>query len=154
MCSIVAYCTALMRGLKLRGYGKSTRGDREGTVNTTLAACMDDIHVVADLRDLQKSRATVEDQLSAVSAAIARLTAKKLIPPSTVVSANSVREAAVKLQADDADLTNKALLKLLYRHVGQAHPFIKVVVRLWLLSPESVVESMTSMLKEIFAMHR
>lgn len=115
---------------------------------------MADIRTVGALSDIQSQQESASDQVSAVVKATARLASAKLIPVSAIPEQNSILHAVLAVRSSP-QASNKELLKMLHRLGEKVRPFANLVVRVWLLSPpESVVESMGSMLKEIFSMHR
>ena len=135
----------------------SADGGRKGTVNSTITTAMADIRCVADLEGIRSTRSPI--QVCLMADAIKRLVGVKLIPATTEVSQNGLREAYDALHAERyATGDNRALLKEMWQDAKQKpslKPFLELVIRLWLIAPaESVVESMGSVLKEVFGTHR
>ena len=119
---------------------------------------MANIRQVADLHLLAVSEAPVSSSASLVREAANKLAAGRLIPRSAVPSAVDIRAALTLLRRQRA-WTNQQLWKLLvsreHRQNLHVKAFADLVTRLWLLSPpESVVESMASIIGEVFGEHR
>ena len=127
--------------------------------NDILLKQMANIRSVADLVHLRNSKRTLQELVSEVLANMQYLARSGLIPRSCVTSESSVLEAVTVLRslACEGPETSQGLLKALWR-LREDKPllraYIDVVKRLWLLFPvESVVESMSSILKEVFGTH-
>ena len=132
-------------------------GSRKGTSNSAIMRAMEDIRCVGDLEAIRASQSPVQVWL--MVDAIKRLIGSQLIPASADVPHSSLREAFDVLHSEPyARGDNRKLLKLLWQE-AKVKPAIKsyinLVIRLWLIAPaESVVESMGSVLKEVFGTHR
>ena len=133
--TILAFCTALVRNLKVWRDGTSASGVRKSTSNKTLRESMDDLRSVGDLQCMQSSGTAFDEQVSAMMAAAPRLVAKKLIPQSAKAPASSILEAIVVLRRGGRDRSNKALLKEFYKHGDKVQTIIDLVMCVWLLSP-------------------
>lgn len=154
---IVAFCAALIRNLKARRDGAGASGGTKGTSNKVLLDCMPYIQRIGDLKGLQTSRASVDAQVRSILEAVSHLVSRKLMPPSAAAPHSSIHAALDILREEEgsASTTNPTLLKALWKRGPLVKPFVNLVIRMWLLSPaESVVESMASVLKEVFSMHR
>ena len=119
---------------------------------------MPDIRQVADLHQLAASEVHVPLSARLVREAANRLAAGKLVPRSAVPSEVDIR-AALSLLRRHPSHTSQQLWKLLVSPEHQQNLHIKgfadFVTRLWLLSPpESVVESMASVIGDVFGEHR
>ena len=119
---------------------------------------MPDIRQVADLHQLASSDAPVPLSAHLVREAGNRLAAGKLVPRSSVPSEVDIRAALTVLRGHPSS-TSQELWKLLvsreHQHNLHVRAFADFVTRLWLLSPpESVVESMASVIGDVFGDHR
>ncbi|KAF0311054.1 hypothetical protein FJT64_018091 [Amphibalanus amphitrite] len=151
---VVGFGLALETALKTRSHGTVSSGGQRGTSNKDVMDAMCDIRDVADLQRLQTGKALA----SGVADASRRLIIRRLIPPSAEVSAKSA-EAAIRLLGEASQsLGNAELLRLLWSRRSsnaEVQQYLETCIRLWLLSPpESVVESMASVLGEVFGAHR
>ena len=111
---------------------------------------------VGDLSELRS--AAHEDCLLYVRSNINDLVQAKLIPASAVPPRSSIRAAWAFARNLPEDMSNIEMCRRLFKesetNAGLA-PYSDLVSRIWLLSsPESVVESMASVIKDIFGEHR
>lgn len=155
MDEVGAFCEALVSHCTDRADGKDSKGSSYGSTNAQLAQCMEDIQMVADLERLRSAQ--FSSVIVDVERATVRLERRKIIPVSVPIA--SVRAAYDVLQAPAcADKNNQQLLQQLFlarQNTPLIQAYLDVTVRLWLISPaESVVESMASVVKEVFGMHR
>ena len=118
---------------------------------------MHDIREVADLVHIKASQTI--GTVSVIKDAIKRLVARCIIPKSCDLPESNIHSAYNILH--DGTCTgekNTQLLKHLWRaseEKPEVRSFVNVVVRLWLISPtESVLESMGSVVQEVFGAHR
>lgn len=136
------------------------RGNTRGTANGQLQQSIVDLRAVSNLVEVRMSLLPLHTQVSLIGEAARRLVRAKLIPSSAVPPEWSLLEALQLLRSDRfrAEKSNQALLKSLWREARNnpaLKPFINLVIRTWLLCPaESVVESMGSVLKEVFSYKR
>jgi len=138
-----------------RAKGQDKRGHTKGTMNHQLSVCMLDIKAAGDLIRLQ--RTSHVDCLASVERSVGNIIAAKLVPPTCRPNSESIR-LAYRAVSDSKCTTNQELLKLLYDQAKtdpRIQPYLDMVIRLWLLSPpESVVESMASVVEDVFGPHR
>ena len=132
----------------------SSGGQLRGTSNKDVLDAMPDIRDVADLQRLRNGKVLASE----VADASRRLVARRLVPSSAEVAANTA-EATIRILAEASpSLGNAELLKLLWSRRTEApevRQYLESCIRLWLISPpESVVESMASVLGEVFGAHR
>ena len=136
--------------------GLDKSGSSKGTANSAVKRSMPDIRTVADLHQLASSTAPVPVSARLVREAAERLAKGELVPKSTLPSEAEIRVALSLLRGQPSS-SSQELWKLLARG-NQNLPvkvFVDFVTRLWLLSPpESVVESMASIIGEVFGEHR
>ena len=117
------------------------------------------IQEAADLEKLHGSESTHTKVVSIVDD-FRRLAAVQLIPRSAVPSIESVSAAAAALKVSGlpGKMCNQALLKVLWDSMAEApavRPYLNAVIRLWIMCPpESVVESMASVVGDVFGTHR
>ena len=151
---ISAFSRALREHCAQREMGADRRGSSKGSQNAKLVDAMEDVRTVADLQELRRSRSS--GVLRSVDVAIRRLMARHIIP-------EGVPPATLKLAYDtihetNEGLTNQELFKELCnaaKSKPELQAYTALVTRLWLISPaESVVESMASIVKEVFGVHR
>ena len=145
-----------MERLKYRGAGQDVSGSDKNTANYALGQSMDDIRAVADLHQLANSNVPVPVAARFYREAAERLVRRKLIPVDSVPAEAEVRAVLPLLHRHRA-ATNQELWKLLNGHASDhsMKMFTDLVTRVWLLSPpESVVESMGSIIAEVFGEHR
>ena len=155
---IVVFCEKLSDRLAYRAKGWDKSGSDKGTANTTVEKNMLHIRQVADLHQLAASDVPVAVSACLVRSAANRLAEGKLVPPSAVPSEMDIR-AGLTLLRDHRTSTSQELWKLLVRPDNRQNLHIKAfadfVTRLWLLTPpESVVESMASVIGDVFGDHR
>ena len=115
---------------------------------------MHDIRTIADLRELRRSPSS--GILKEVDTAQRRLLARRIIPE--CITPASLRVGYQAIKATEEDLPNARLYQELWKatkEMPELKPYFHLVTRLWLCSPsESVVESMASVAKEVFGLHR
>ena len=155
---IVAFCAKLIERLSCRAKGYDKSGSSKGTSNMAVERSMPDIRMVADLHQLAASSVPVPVSARLVREAAERLAAGELVRRSTVPSEMDIR-AALSLLRQYPSSTSQQVWKLLagrdHRQNLHLKAFADFVTRLWLLSPpESVVESMASVIGEVFGEHR
>ena len=115
---------------------------------------MADICRVGDLRQLSTSCLSPPILARAVRDAGLQLAKRKLVPPSCVPTEEQIR-VGIGLLREHRDLSNQQLWKKLVNSRHEGTKFTDFVTRVWLLSPpESVVESMASIIGEVFGEHR
>lgn len=118
---------------------------------------MHDIRSVADLRQLAQSDAPVPVAARLLREAGTRLASRKLVPAESVPSETDVK-AVLPLLRSHRPATSQELWKVLNSHSSSDHSvknFMEFITRAWLLyPPESVVESMGSVIAEVFGEHR
>ena len=152
---ILAFVQSLSRHCALRARGTDCRGSTKGSHNGQLADAMEDVRTVSDLRALRQSKSS--SVLRDVDVALRRLQNGRIIPDTTVPNM-SIKAAYEAIKATKEGLSNQQLLKELWaraRTEPRLQPYLDTVVRLWLIVPaESVVESMASVAKEVFGLHR
>ena len=113
----------------------------------------------ADLESLRSAEHTRTRVVSIVDDC-RRLADVKLIPGSAVPSAESVSAAAAALKAPGlaTKLSNQQLLKILWEgrtETPAVKSYVDLIIRVWLMCPpESVVESMASVVGDVFGTHR
>lgn len=153
------YTEALARHSAMREEGVTKAGETKGCSNQKLVKAMPHVRRVADLDQFSASPSSgvVGDMI----ASVARLRSDGLIPE--IGSVDRMRDsmvAAYKViraeRGKRSNLSNPDLFKILWRCADQdVRPYVLLVIRLWLMSPcESVVESMGSVVKEVFGEHR
>ena len=147
----------LVAKLKKRRAGVSATGGRKGTSNKDLLDLMPDIRDVADLERIRSDK--TPRQVPVILDALKRLESRRIIPSSARAPESSVRAACEVIHEElCAKKGNQHLLKELWikqQSDPAIRPFVEVVIRLWLISPpESVVESMGSVIQEVFGNHR
>ena len=147
-----------MDRLSYRAKGHDKSGSSKGTANNAVEKSMPDIRQVADLQQLAASDVSVPVSARLVREAANRLAAGKLVPRSAVPSEVDIR-AALSLLRRHRSSTSQQLWKLLVNREHRQNLYIKgfadFVTRLWLLSPpESVVESMASVIGDVYGEHR
>ena len=118
---------------------------------------MPHIRQVADLERIRS--ATAPDTVQQILQSQARLESRRIIPQSSIGVESSVRVAYDILRSEMCTRGgNQDLLKMLWKKqddIPELRPFVRLVIRLWLISPpESVVESMGSVIQEVFGAHR
>lgn len=148
-------CSTLRKQLQFRAEGRDKSGSRKGTANGAIADHMEDIRCAADLKQLAMSGSPPPILARRVREAGLRLAARKLVPVSSVPAESQI-EAGIALIHGNVTGTNQELWKVLAGiQQGDAKKFTEFVTRLWLLNPpESVVESMASIIGEVFGEHR
>ncbi|KAF0306494.1 hypothetical protein FJT64_022013 [Amphibalanus amphitrite] len=155
---ISSFCEELLETMKRRRRGMTLSGPIR-VKNQTVTSLMWKIRKVGDLVMVQASKDTQQLQVRGICEAMELLVAQGLIPASSVAPESSVVEAVSVLRTlPSTDATNQHLLRHLHREQERKpllRAYVQLVTRLWLLLPaESVVESMASVLKEVFATHR
>ncbi|XP_043200760.1 uncharacterized protein LOC122371027 [Amphibalanus amphitrite] len=153
---IAFFCTSIMERLKFRGAGQDVSGSDKNTANNVLGQSMADLRAVADLHQLAGSTVPVPVAARLYREAGERLVRRKLIPVDTVPTEGEIRSVLPLLRRHREE-TNQQLWKMLNRHADDhsARALTNLVTRIWLLSPpESVVESMGSVIAEVFGEHR
>ena len=127
-----------------------------GAANHQLALAMGDVSLVGRLnrvRDLAH-----ESSLILVKTAAENLVRQKLIPKSADAPAKSILAAWRCLRELPNNCPDKKLFLGLVRESktnADIKPFLDLVIRTWLISPaESVVESMGSVIEDIYGDHR
>lgn len=151
---ISAFSRALREHCAQREMGADRRGSSKGSQNAKLVDAMEDVRTVADLQELRRSRSS--GVLRSVDVAIRRLVARHIIPEG--VPPATLKLAYDTIHATNEGLTNQELFKELCnatKSKPELQAYTALVTRLWLISPaESVVESMASIVKEVFGVHR
>ena len=148
---------ALIENIKRRRTGAAATGGRKGTSNKDLMEVMPHIRNVADLERIRSAK--TPDIIQHIMEPQERLESRRIVPRSSHAAESSVQVAVDTLQSEMCKRGgNQDLLKLLWNkqdNVPDLRPFIQLVIRLWLISPpESVVESMGSVIQEVFGAHR
>ena len=151
---ISAFSQALGKHCAKREKGTDRRGATKGSHNSKLLNAMEDVRTVADLQELRRSRSSLV--LRSVDSAIHRLVTNRIVPEGVPPAA--LRLAYQAIQETEEGLTNQELFKELWKQSKaqpELQPFLSLVSRLWLISPaESVVESVSSVVKDVFGEHR
>ena len=152
---ILRFLDTLRDQCSQRERGTDVRGSTKGSHNHVLVEAMGDIRSVADLQALRRSPSS--GILRDVDAALRRLERRRIIPATCVTNA-CLKAAYTAIHRTRDGLSNQQLYKELWT-AAQSDSLLKtymeVVTRLWLISPaESVVESMASVVKEVFGVHR
>ena len=154
---LATFCRTLMATMSARRKGQDAHGNSRGTANAELQRHMGHIKMVGNLSHTAASSVPQHTQVSALKQAGEILARAKLVPASSVPPEWAVVEAVVFLRAQK-DSNNKALLRAMWlaaKENAALRPYANFVIRLWLLLPaESVVESMGSVLKEVFSTKR
>ena len=150
-----AFTAALIDHCEKRAQGQDCRGNTKGAMNQRVSLAMLDIRAAGDLTRLKKTGHV--DHVKLVESSIKALVAQKLIPQSAVVSMQSLTAAYTFLSCVSGD-SNRELFKALHKEAQSRvalKPYVDLVTRLWLLCPpESVVESMASVVEDVFGQHR
>ena len=150
---VSAFTCALVEHCGRRSKGHDARGSTKGSDNDRLAGRMDAVRAASDLSAIQASPSS--SVIGTVLVAVSRLHTGGLIP--STVPQDSVRAAYDTLKKL-SPANSKVLFKELWsasRTESRLRPFVDLVVRLWLISPtESVVESMASVVKDLFGANR
>ena len=150
-----AFTTALIKHCDQRARGEDRRGCKKGSMNHNLSLAMIDVRAAGDLTRIKKTGHV--DHLKAVERSIKSLRQQRLIPESANVSLDSLT-AAYRFLTSTTGETNQELYKALHREAqtqALLQPYVNLVTRLWLLfPPESVVESMASVVEDVFGQHR
>lgn len=127
-----------------------------GAANNQLAVAMGDIKLVGSLNEVR--RMAHESSLILVRSAVESLIRRKLIPKSADVPVRSIVAAWRYLRELPDNCPDKKLFKGLVmgsQENGHIKPYVDLVTRVWLLAPaESVVESMGSVIEDIYGDHR
>ncbi|KAF0298367.1 hypothetical protein FJT64_004229 [Amphibalanus amphitrite] len=154
---VARYCSKLTERLQFRGRGQDKGGSQKGTSNGAIADSMDDIRCVADIQQVAVSNTPPQILARQVHEASMRLAGRKLVPLSSVPTARQIEAGIVLLRGHKAR-TSPELWKVLVDRRGgdpEARNYGNLVTRLWLVNPpESVVESMASVIGEVFGEHR
>lgn len=133
-----------------------SRGNNKGAMNRQLHVSMGDIRNAGDLQRLQ--RLGHVDCLNSIKASIDRLVQVKLAPKSAAVDMASLSAAWDFLRLQPGGLSNQDLMSMLAKQAEEQaalRPFYRFACRMWLISPpESVVESMGSVIDDVFGCHR
>ncbi|XP_043189268.1 uncharacterized protein LOC122375015 isoform X2 [Amphibalanus amphitrite] len=156
---VITFTEALARHSARREEGVNKAGERKGSSNLRLIKAMPHVRMVADLDQLSSSPTSgvVDDMLKSVD----RLRSDGLIPETG--STERMRDAMLASykviraeRMNKPNLGNQELFKILWQRAEQdIKPYINLVTRLWLISPcESVVESMGSVVADVFGEHR
>ena len=152
---IIRLLQTLVERLVCRSRGVRKGGRDVGASNRSLNASMEQMRLIGDpraLRDLKH-----ESSLALVETAAESLVARKLIPHSAKVSRTDIL-AAWRFLSRHPDADSKDLYKLLAKEAEndeQLAPYLALVTRAWLIGPvESVVESMASVLGDVYGTHR
>lgn len=139
----------------LRERGTDRRGATKGSHNGKLIDAMGDIRRVSDLKALRCSKSS--GVLRDVEVSLRRLESQRIIPTAGLSNA-CLRQTYEFIHKTKEGLSNQQLYKKLWaaaRTETILQPYLDTVTRLWLISPaESVVESMASVAKEVFGLHR
>ena len=114
---------------------------------------------MADLLELRKVDLAKHPQcLMGVVEAGRKLGEVGIVPASAVPSGRAIRAAYDFLRSVPGEVTNADLYGLLHKRAQTdpiLRPYLEAVARIWLMSaPESVVESMASVVKDVFGEHR
>ena len=151
------FCSKLTERLQFRGRGQDKGGSKKGTSNGAIADSMDDIRCVADIQRLAVSDTPPQILARHVREASMRLAGRKLVPLSSVPTVRQI-EAGIAFLRGHGSCTSSELWKALVdKRQGdpEAKHYANLVTRLWLINPpESVVESMASVIGEVFGEHR
>lgn len=151
-----AFLRALVRSCKRRRDGLDTRGRQVGASNGHLNSHCHQLRAVGDLLQLRK---VVHPQCLMNVVEAGRTLAKVgIVPASAVPSSSAVRSAYDCVRSVPGEVTNAYLYRVMYERArtdAVLRPYLEMVTRIWLLSaPESVVESMASVVKDVFGEHR
>lgn len=136
--------------------GEHSRRRDVGAANHQLALAMDDISLIGRLNGVRNLRH--QSSLILVRSAVENLVRQKLIPKSADAPVKSIVAAWRHLR----ELPNNCPDKKLYLGLvseskvnADLRPYVDLVTRTWLLAPaESVVESMGSVIEDIYGDHR
>ena len=149
------YTAALIDHCDKRGKGQDCRGNNKGAMNHRLTLSMLDIKEAGDLRRLKQTGHV--DHLKSVHRSIKSLVEQRFIPQSANVDMGSLTAVYKALRASSGS-TNQELFKFLHKGAKDQtvlKPYLDLITRLWLLCPpESVVESMASVVEDVFGQHR
>ena len=150
------FLRALIRSCRRRRDGLDARGRSVGASNAHLNSHSYQLRKVADLLELRK----VEHPqcLMGVVEAGRELAKVGIVPASAVPSGAAVRAAYDYVRSVPGEVTNECLYRMMHKRAQTdlvLRPYLEVVARIWLMSaPESVVESMASVVKDVFGEHR
>ena len=146
-----------MATMSARRKGQDAHGNTRGTANAELQRHMGHIKMVGNLSQTAASSMPQHTQVSALKQASETLASAKLVPRTSVPPEWAVIEAVSFLRAQKGS-SSQALLRAMWNAAKEnaaLRPYVDFVIRLWLLLPaESVVESMGSVLKEVFSTKR
>ncbi|KAF0310452.1 hypothetical protein FJT64_018549 [Amphibalanus amphitrite] len=154
---VARYCSKLTERLQFRGRGQDKGGSQKGTSNGAIADSMDDIRCVADIQQVAVSNTPPQILARQVHEASMRLAGRKLVPLSSVPTARQIEAGIVLLRVHKARTSPELWKALVDKRGGdpEARNYGNLVTRLWLVNPpESVVESMASVIGEVFGEHR
>ena len=153
--SMSSHCDRRTRGVKAGGHDV-------GATNKLVNISMPGLKKLGDLRSVRQSHSAC---LSSLLGHIRELERSKLIPKSaadqcTLDSIQAARVVMLDLPAksNSQEYSNQELYGALWRQAVDTpalRGYLDLVTRIWLLSPpESVVESMGSVISDIFGEHR
>lgn len=135
--------------------GLDARGNEKGAMNSKLQRAIHDIKIIGDLKSLQQVRHV--DYLKNVRRSVEKLVGQRVIPASVAVDEEDIATVYKFLTEQPADASNQRLLQALRRRASDGRAlkrYADLAIRLWLLSPpESVVESMASVVSDIYGVH-
>lgn len=140
----------------VRHGGVDVRGRAHGAMNTELSRHMQNLKQVGDLKGIQNVMHV--DCLRCVQRSTDALICAKLVPPSCAITMSEIEAAWQVLRKERQGASNQELMKVLSSAAQSSapiHRFCRLVTRMWLMSPpESVVESMASVVEDVFGTHR
>ncbi|XP_043241439.1 uncharacterized protein LOC122391496 [Amphibalanus amphitrite] len=156
LASILKFVAALCDRARARSRGLDVRGNAKGAMNGKLQWAVSDAKIIADLKSLQQVRNV--DCLKSVRRSVENLVSQRMVPVSAAVDEEDIMTVYRFLTGQPAGASNQQLLQALLKEATDSRTFERyahLVIRLWLLSPpESVVESMASVVGDIYGVHR
>ena len=138
-----------------RRRGVNVRGRDLGSSNRSVHAAMDNIKTIGDLCQLRALKH--ESSALLVTMAADELVRQHLIPPAAAVTKEAVIAAWRCVRRYPEEDTRGLYTKLRAEATGKPmlRAYVDLVTRIWLICPmESVVESMASVIADIFGDHR
>ena len=146
----------LSNNLQRRMRGEHARRRDVGASNAQLALAMDDVSMVGKLSSVRGLKH--QSSLTMVRSAVERLRHQKLIPESADAPGKSLVAAWRYLRELPDDCSDKKMYNELVKESRvnpELRPYVDLVTRVWLLAPsESIVESMGSVIEDIYGDHR
>ena len=152
---IMRFMNTLVERMVCRGRGTKKGEKSVGASNRALNGAMDQLKLVGDLCRLRDIKH--ESGLAFIESAIECLVLRKLIPSSAKVDRADIT-AAWQCVSPYTDQDTRDLYRVLAREAvcnDRLASYLDLVTRVWLISPvESVVESMASVLNDVYGAHR